>query len=79
MTGLLNPKSSGKKKIIGHIFRMMILVVSYLGHEEFVLSGVAVLVFFSKNQFSVSEVLSYQIEEPQTKQQWLVHLYRRRR
>ena len=65
MTGFLNLLilSSEKKKIIGHFFSGMILVLYLLGHGSF---RPVSLFFSSPNQFFVAKkgrVLTSQIEE----------------
>ena len=69
MTGLLNPKSSDKKKIIGPFLLRDSRRVSRQWDFS---SGVGSFVFLQI--VSLGEVLSSQIEEPQKKK--VVHLYR---
>ena len=66
MTGLLNPKSSGK--IRRPLFFFMIFVVFLVSRPWDFSSGLhAAVLFFSLNQFYGREVLTSQIEEPQKK------------
>ena len=50
MTGLLSPKSSGKKKVIGHFVVRVLILVVYLGDGIFFISYGSSF-YFSRNQF----------------------------